>query len=118
MSTPQRRNGDVSAASGVANVDAVVSAGVDAGPTLPRKPPAPAGNTGRGLECEGCLAAEKIENRFGNSQRASRHRRQCYVISNMAMLMCLRRLKGKTQATVHGFRSSFLGLVRRQWRAT
>jgi hypothetical protein len=29
------------------------------------------------------------------------------VISNMAMLMCLRRLKGKTQATVHGFRSSF-----------
>ena len=30
-----------------------------------------------------------------------------WSISNMAMLMCLRRLKGKTQATVHGFRSSF-----------
>ena len=30
-----------------------------------------------------------------------------FSISNMAMLMVLRRLKGKTQATVHGFRSSF-----------
>jgi integrase len=30
-----------------------------------------------------------------------------WPITNMAMLMCLRRLKGKTQATVHGFRSSF-----------
>jgi integrase len=30
-----------------------------------------------------------------------------WPISNMAMLMCLRRLKGDVQATVHGFRSSF-----------
>jgi integrase len=30
-----------------------------------------------------------------------------FPISNMAMRMVLRRLKGKTQATVHGFRSSF-----------
>jgi hypothetical protein len=42
-----------------------------------------------------------------NSQRTSATPPACYVISNMAMLMCLRRLKGKTQATVHSFRSSF-----------
>ena len=30
-----------------------------------------------------------------------------WPITNMAMLMCLRRLKGKQAATVHGFRSSF-----------
>ena len=30
-----------------------------------------------------------------------------WPITNMAMLMCLRRLKGKKEATVHGFRSSF-----------
>src|SRR5260370_33989427 len=41
------------------------------------------------------------------SQRAAATPPACYVISNMVMLMCLRRLKGKTQATVHGFRSSF-----------
>jgi hypothetical protein len=30
-----------------------------------------------------------------------------WPISDMAMLMCLRRLKSDVQATVHGFRSSF-----------
>jgi integrase len=30
-----------------------------------------------------------------------------FPLSNMAMLMCLRRLKGQRAATVHGFRSSF-----------
>ena len=52
---------------------------------------------------EGVSLRKKIENRFAIPNALQRHRRQCYVISNMALLMCLRRLK----ATVHGFRSSF-----------
>ena len=67
--------------------------------TAPRAPRLGDHPEGAASTARGYLAAEKIENRFGNSQRASATPPAIYVINNRAMLMCLRRLRQETQAT-------------------